>query len=298
MRPSHKGCVLTIGKFDGVHLGHQAVLKNVIEQARALSLPATVMVFEPQPEELFSPEKAPARLSTLRDKYRLLKDVGVDRLICVRFNREFASMSAQDFVKSLLVEQLGVKFLVVGDDFRFGHGRVGDFDFLVQAGAQYQFDVVSTQSFRVQDCRISSTEIRNLLDVGDIAQAQAMLGRPFTVSGRVVHGEKNGRTIGFPTANIMMKRYRTPLVGVFAIQAKIDGVFYKGVANIGKRPTLNGQKVQLEAHLFDFSGDLYGKLVDVMPTHKIRDERKFASLDDLKQQINLDAQTARSLLNS
>ena len=203
VKPSHRGCVLTIGKFDGVHLGHQAVLSNVLEKARALDLPATVMVFEPQPEEVFTPHRAPARISPLREKYELLKTQGVDRLLAVRFNADFARQSADTFVHDLLVDKLGVKFLVVGDDFRFGNGRKGDFAMLQAAGRMYGFEVVSTQSFMMHAHRISSTAVRSALDASDFSLAEDMLGRPFAIYGKVVHGEKKGRTIGFPTACIV-----------------------------------------------------------------------------------------------
>jgi len=211
VKPQHSGCVLTIGKFDGVHLGHQAVLSNVLQKAKALGLPATVMVFEPQPEEVFTPDRAPARISPLREKYELLKQQGVDRLLAVRFNRAFASQSADTFVHDLLVDKLGVKFLVVGDDFRFGQGRKGDFAMLQAAGQKYGFEVVSTQSFMMHAHRISSTAVREALADSDFALGEEMLGRPFAVYGRVVHGEKKGRTIGFPTANVMLKRCRAKI---------------------------------------------------------------------------------------
>ncbi|GEA11851.1 bifunctional riboflavin kinase/FAD synthetase [Alteromonas sp. KUL49] len=294
VKPQHNGCVLTIGKFDGVHKGHQAVLKNVIDKAAALSLPATVMVFEPQPEEFFVPTKAPARLSPLRDKYEQLKEQGVNRLLAVSFNADFASQSADEFVQHWLVQKLGVKFLVVGDDFRFGKNRAGDFAMLQAAGKQYGFEVVSTQSFRMHEHRISSTAVREALQDSDFKLAEEMLGRPFAIQGRVVHGEKKGRTIGFPTANVMLKRCRAPLHGVFAVRVDIDGTFYKGVANIGTRPTLNGVRNQLEVHIFDLKSDLYGKPIKVMPVAKIRDEQKFASFEALKIQIQRDADQARA----
>lgn len=296
VKPQHSGCVLTIGKFDGVHLGHQAVLSNVLQKADALGLPATVMVFEPQPEEVFSPQKAPARISPLREKYELLKQQGVDRLLAVRFNKAFASQSADTFVHDLLVDKLGVKFLVVGDDFRFGQGRKGDFAMLQAAGRQYGFDVVSTQSFTVHAHRISSTAVREALANSDFTLAQEMLGRPFAVYGRVVHGDKKGRTIGFPTANVMLKRSRAPIHGVFAVHVAVDGNKFNGVANIGTRPTLNGVRNQLEVHIFDMSADLYGKPITVFPVAKIRDEQKFDSFEILKAQIQADAAKARLLL--
>ena len=293
LRDRHRGCVLTIGKFDGVHEGHKAVLKNVLEKARELDLPATVMVFEPQPEEVFTPDKAPARLSTLAEKYRLLKQQGVDRLLCVRFNKAFASQQADTFVQELLVNKLGVQFLVVGDDFRFGKGRQGDFTMLKEAGQESGFEVVSTQSFRVDDRRISSTAVRQALNDGAFDKAASMLGRPFSITGRVVHGEKNGRTIGFPTANVLLKRFRTPLKGIFAVTVNYRQCVWHGVANVGTRPTLNGEQVQLEVHIFNVNADLYGQTIEVTPRLKIRDEKKFDSFEALKQQIQNDAQVAR-----
>ena len=296
LREKHRGCVLTIGKFDGVHLGHQAVLSQVLEKAKALGLPATVMVFEPQPEELFTPYHAPARLSVLRDKYSQLQALGVDRLLCIKFNHEFAGYSAEYFVEKLLVELLDVKFLVVGDDFRFGKGRVGDFAYLQKEGTKCHFDVASTQSFRVENCRISSTAVREALAAGNFGLAEQMLGRAFTISGKVLHGDKRGRTIGFPTANLLLKRIKAPVNGVFAVEVLVQGRTYNGVANIGHRPTVNGTRSQLEVHLFDFDKTIYGQTISVALKHKIREEIKFDSFELLHKQIQQDAQKARHLL--
>jgi riboflavin kinase/FMN adenylyltransferase len=296
IRDKHRGCVLTIGKFDGVHLGHQAVLSQVVEKAKELGFPSTVMVFEPQPEELFTPEHAPARLSLLRDKYTQLKALGIDRLLCVKFDRRFAAFSATDFVEGLLVNKLGIKFLVVGDDFRFGKGRVGDFATLVEEGEKCQFEVVSTQSFRVDDCRISSTAVRDALSEDDFLLAHQMLGRPFTIAGKVLHGDKRGRTIGFPTANVLLKRCKAPVNGVFAVNVTVMGRHYSGVANVGHRPTVNGQRSQLEVHLFDFDSDIYGQFISVALISKIRQEMKFDSFELLHQQIQKDALVAKTLL--
>ncbi|MFC3094721.1 bifunctional riboflavin kinase/FAD synthetase [Alteromonas sediminis] len=298
LSPDHAGCVLTIGKFDGVHKGHQAVLLNLREKAKQLKLPAVVMVFEPQPEEVFTPQSAPARLTTLRDKIELLTAQGIERLVVVRFNAAFASQSPETFIHDLLVDKLGVKFLVVGDDFRFGKQRTGDFSMLEQAGKAQGFDVVSTASFRLADCRISSTAIREALHNSDFELAADMLGRPFVFTGKVIHGEKKGRTIGFPTANMRMNRCSTPLKGVFAVRVQVNGDTYKGVANIGQRPTLNGERMQLEVHIFNFNASLYGQVIRVIPEAKIRPEKKFASFDALKKQIVLDACEAQTLLAS
>lgn len=287
-------CVLTIGNFDGVHLGHQAVLQRVRARALELQLPAVVMTFEPQPLEFFRPDLAPARLTNWREKYQLLEKQGIQRMLCTPFNDKFARQAPEEFIKNSLVDKLGVKLLVVGDDFRFGKNRTGDFNLLQAAGEKYNFAVVDTQSYRQEATRVSSTLIREALLAGNFAAAEAMLGRPFTLAGKVSHGEKKGRTIGFPTANLPLKRLKSPLQGVYVVQVEVAGKRYQGVANIGRRPTVGGQQVQLEAHLFNFSGSLYGEHMVVTPLHKIRDEVKFASLEALKQQIHQDVMQAQA----
>ena len=296
-----RGCVLTIGNFDGVHLGHQEVLNGLKERAKALNLPSTVMTFEPQPQELFNGNGAPARLSRLREKLALLSHYEIERLLCIRFDAKFSAMTAQQFIEQLLVEKLGIKFLVVGDDFRFGHQRIGDFAMLQAAGKKFGFEVVSTQSLKVSNSRVSSTLIRQHLENGDIDTAREMLGHDYVISGRVRHGDKKGRTIGFPTANIALSRKVSPVRGVFAVTASFsdNGIkyCYRGVANIGQRPTVNGTRMQLEIHLFDFQGDIYGKSLDTRVLHKIRAEKKFDSFDLLKQQIKLDVIAAQAFFD-
>lgn len=293
IKPWHRGCVLTIGNFDGVHLGHQAVLRRLTEQARLLGVPACVMIFEPQPRELFTGENAPARLTRLREKYQQLARLGIDRLLCVRFNAEFAAQSPDHFIRGLLVDKLGVRFLVVGDDFRFGQNRGGDFELLTRAGRAFDFDVVSTQSWRMNSQRVSSTLIRDALVNDRLNDAAHMLGRPYSLCGRVAHGAKLGRTIGFPTANVALKRQVSPVSGVYAVELLLDGQRYPGVANVGNKPTVNGTQALLEVHLFGFSGDIYGKQVEVELRHKLRNEQKFASFALLKEQIQRDAAKAR-----
>ena len=308
LRSEHHGCVLTIGNFDGVHLGHQAVLAQVKAQARALGVAAAVMTFEPQPQEIFQPEKAPARLTNWREKYLALRDQQIDRHLVIEFNRKFASQPPIEFIENVLVEKLGVKFLVVGDDFRFGYKREGDFALLQREGKRLGFEVVDTRSYRQQQLRVSSTAIRAARAEGDFERAESMLGRPYQMMGKIVHGRKNGRTIGFPTANIPLKRLKSPLHGVFAVKINVGRALgattnsraegtYHGVANLGTRPTLNGDEVQLEVHLFDFSGNLYGQHATVTPVAKLRSEQRFASLEHLKQQIEKDAARARALLS-
>ena len=295
IRARHHGCVLTIGNFDGVHRGHQALLEQLKREGRRLGLPVMVMIFEPQPLELFAADKAPARLTRLRDKARYLAEAGVDYLLCVKFDPRFAANTAQAFVAQLLVDKLGVKFLTVGDDFRFGAERQGDFQLLQQAGAEFGFDVISTDSFCDGGLRISSTAIRQALFDDDLVLAEALRGHPYSISGRVVHGDELGRTIGFPTANLPLKRLVAPVKGVYAVDVYGLGPEpLPGVANIGTRPTVAGVRQQLEVHLLDVTMDLYGCHIDVVLRANLRNEQRFASLDALKQQIAHDVVTART----
>ena len=298
IRPHHAGSVVTIGNFDGVHLGHTAVISGAINKARELGVPSTVMIFEPQPMELFLQDGAPARLYRLRDKYMQLRRLGVDRLLCIKFNREFSNMSAMDFIERLLVEKLAISHLIVGDDFCFGKGRKGNFEMLQQAGQRFGFQVNSTQSFRLADCRISSTAIRSAIMSGDFSSARQMLGHSFSINGTVKHGDKKGRTIGFPTANVPLLMTRCPCSGVYAVTVDTPHGVFGGVANIGYKPTVSGQQRLLEVHVFDSNMNLYGQRISVAPVSKIRDEQKFASFEALKQQIILDAQHAKSILNN
>lgn len=307
----HHGCVLSIGNFDGVHLGHQTLLRQLKEAGRGLNLPVTVMIFEPQPLEFFSISPVPARLTALRDKCRFLAAAGVDRLLCVKFDREFAAMSAESFVSELLVNRLGVKFLIIGDDFRFGADRQGDALLLETMANQLDFSAVGTESFLYQNGqRISSTAVRKALQDDDLQLAEALLGRPYSISGRVVHGNELGRTIGFPTANIPLKRLVSPIKGVYAVEIfgyasgalstsrSLNNSSYfseplQGVANIGTRPTVSGVNVQLEVNIFDFKENIYGRHLEVVFRTKLRDEQRFASLAALKQQIAQDVAVAR-----
>ncbi|AML60135.1 Riboflavin kinase / FMN adenylyltransferase [Serratia rubidaea] len=286
--------MLTIGNFDGVHRGHKALLEQLKQEGQRLGLPVIVMIFEPQPLELFAADKAPARLTRLRDKAKYLAQAGVDYLLCVKFDPRFAAHTAQSFVAELLVQKLGVKFLMVGDDFRFGANRLGDFPLLQKAGAEYGFEVVSTPTFREGGQRISSTAIRNALRDDDLPLAETLLGHPYSISGRVVHGDELGRTIGFPTANLPLKRLVAPVKGVYAVEVYGLGPQpLPGVANIGTRPTVAGVRQQLEVHLLDVTMDLYGRHIDVVLRAKLRNEQRFASLDALKQQIANDVVSAR-----
>ncbi|MCP4326068.1 MAG: bifunctional riboflavin kinase/FAD synthetase [Alteromonadales bacterium] len=300
LKQQHQGCVLSIGNFDGIHIGHKAVLLRLLDEAKRLNVPATVMTFEPQPEELFLGNNAPARLSRLRDKFVQLEKLTLDRLLCVSFTHKFANISAESFIEELLINKLNVKYLVVGDDFHFGYQRKGDFQLLKQAGDKYGFEVVDTQSLTQQALRISSTRIRDFLAKGELAEATTMLGRKYSIAGRVSHGRKLGRTIGVPTANLFLKRRVSPVSGVFVVSVLgIDKKVYLGVANIGTRPTVQGERQQLEVHIFNFEGDLYGEQLEVILESKLRDEVKFDSFSELKVQIDKDTQQAQAwhLLN-
>jgi len=298
IRPEDNGCVLTIGNFDGVHKGHQRVISALVSKAKALNCIAAVLVFEPQPQELFAPDKAPARLCRLRDKYSLLAELGVQRLICVNFTRKFANQSAEQFIEHLLVEKLGIKHLIVGDDFHFGKNRVGDFTMLTQAGKKFGFAVSDTASCKMANCRVSSTAIRQALEKDNLVDVENMLGRPYSIIGKVFHGDKRGRQLGFPTANVLIKGRKSPLRGVFAVKIKTNNGTFNGVANIGARPTVQGMRQQLEVHIFNFDTDLYGQCIEVIIKKKLRQVMKFADLSALTAQIKLDCQQAKEQLEN
>lgn len=288
--------VLTIGNFDGVHLGHRALLDELKHKARGLGLPATVLTFEPHPRELFAPDQAPARLASLRDKIELLAEAGIDRVHVCRFDRKLAALTAEEFIERILLRGLAVRHLIIGDDFRFGKARGGDFAMLQRVGTQRGFVVESMSTVTVEGQRVSSSAVRESLASGDLERAETLLGRPFVIAGRVMDGKKIGRTIGFPTANIQVRRKRLPLSGVFAVTVSgIETHPLPGAANIGVRPTLaEGLKPVLEVHLLDFDRDIYGRHVDVNFMHKLRDEARFDSLDALRAQIARDVADIRA----
>lgn len=294
-----KACVATIGNFDGVHLGHQAVLNKLASKGDFLGLFATVITFEPQPNEFFAPDKAPARLSRFREKVEAFNQFSIQQLCVLRFNEKLAQMSADDFIERLLVRGLNVRYLVVGDDFKFGKNRQGDFALLQQAGQRHGFEVVNMHTFAVEHDRVSSTRIRQALEVGDLTLAQTLLGHSYRMSGRVAHGDKRGRTMGFPTANIHLHRCKVPMSGVYAVTLSCkQGNKQQGVANVGIRPTIASEKkALLEVHLFDFDGNLYGQYVQVCFLHKIRDEQKFDGLPALIKQIEVDCEQTKHYFN-
>ena len=294
LRPRHRGCVATIGNFDGVHRGHQAILARLRERAAELGLPSCVVIFEPQPREFFAPDKAPARLTRLREKLHLLNEQGVDRVLCLAFNPRLRELSAAEFVHATLVEGLGVRHLEVGDDFRFGCDRAGDFNFLQQMGVVEGFSVEAATTIEIDGERVSSSRLRQTLAQGNLDLAEKLLGRPFSITGRVMHGQKLGRELGAPTANIQLKRRSTPLSGVFIVSTEINGQVEAGVANIGMRPTVESDgQPHLEVHLLNYQGDLYGRLLHVTFHSKLRDEQRFASLEALKTAIDADIAAAR-----
>jgi len=293
--PLTQGCVATIGNFDGVHRGHQAILARLRERAIELGVPSCVVIFEPQPREFFAPDTAPARLTRLREKLELLAGQGVDRVLCLAFNRRLRELSADEFVHQVLVDGLRVKHLEIGDDFRFGAGRSGDFDFLVRAGEQYAFTVEAALTVELDGERVSSTRVRQALQAGELELAGRLLGRPYALGGCVLHGQKLARQLGTPTANVQLKRRKPPLCGVFLVSVLHQGRRYQGVANIGQRPTVAGDgSPHLEVHLLDFAGDLYGQRLTVEFHHKLRDEQRLASMEALKTAIDADVAAARA----
>jgi len=287
--------VLTIGNFDGVHRGHRALLDQLTAKARACGLAATVLTFEPHPRELFAPDQAPARLSSLREKLELLAECGVDRVHICRFSRTLAGLTAEQFIERILVRGLSVRHLIIGDDFRFGKGRAGDFALLQQAGVDYRFGVEAMTTVALGDLRVSSSAVRSALAAGDMEAAERLLGRPYVIAGRIVSGERIGRTLGFPTANIRIKHQRLALSGVFAVSvAGLGEQPLPGAASLGVRPTVaDGLKPLLEVYLLDFDREIYGAHVRVNFLHKLRDEEKYASLDGLKAQIAVDVAAVR-----
>jgi len=291
---NQRGCVASIGNYDGVHLGHQAVIRQLIAKGDELDLPKMVITFDPHPQEFFSPDRSPPRLMSATDKFRALHQYGVDRILCLRFNREFSNIEAETFIEEYLVKGIGVSYLVVGDDFRFGRGRRGDFGMLQQAGTKYGFEVTHTETWQVDGQRVSSSRVRDMLLNGDMKKVTELLGRPYQVSAHVAHGEKRGRQLGFPTANLFLRRKKVPISGVFVVEVEgLDTGNLPGVANVGVRPTVDGTIPCLEVHLLDFEEDIYGHRIGVNFLHKLREEKKFASLDSLRSQISQDADNAR-----
>jgi riboflavin kinase/FMN adenylyltransferase len=292
--PEHGPVALTIGNFDGVHLGHQALLNELKSAAKARGLKTAVVIFEPHPREFFTPSQAPARLSSLREKLEMFEQAGIDRVHICRFNASFAKMSAADFIHALH-EKLIAKYVLIGDDFRFGSGRIGDFALMEKIGMQHDFEVQAVHTIAHDGVRISSTAVRAALAAGQMRRVHDYLGRTYSISGLVVHGDGVGKKLGYPTANIQLKRNRPPLSGVFVVEVHATGLgVLRGVASLGVRPTLKHQaKPVLEVHLFEFKQDIYGKRLRVEFLQKRREEQKFPDLESLTQQIALDVENAK-----
>lgn len=294
-RPVAGPTALAIGNFDGVHRGHGALLGRLGETARQFSLPPTILTFEPHPREFFAPASAPARLTTFREKIELLAEAGVEQAMVCRFNALFAALTAEQFIEQVLVHGLQVRHVIIGDDFRFGKGRLGDFALLQAAGSRFGFGVEAMGSVMVDFERVSSSGVRAALATGDMAHAARLLGRPYIIDGQVAHGDKIGRQLGFATANIRIKHNPLPMTGVFAVQVSgLGDQPLPGVANLGVRPTVGGTRPLLEVHLFDFDRDIYGKHISVRFVHKLRNEQRFPNFDALKAQIAADAAAARA----
>lgn len=291
------GCAATIGTFDGLHRGHQVLLSSLHSAADALGVPTLVLLFEPQPKEFFAPDKAPARLASLREKLQDLNADHVDYVLCLPFNQALRSMSADAFIDEILVDTLKIRHLIVGDDFRFGCDRSGDYQALANAGSHYGFEVQDSSTFLVAGERVSSTRVRAELAADNLDVAADLLGHPYAMSGRVGHGRELGRLLNTPTANLLIKRKRLPLRGVYAVRVldQESGQTYNGVANAGEKPTISSKpEPSLEVHLFDFSGNLYGHHLTVEFLHKIRNEQTFAGLELLRAAIEADKLSARN----
>lgn len=300
LRQHHKKCVATIGNFDGIHLGHQAIISQLKEIAHKYTLPSVVIIFEPQPQEYFSPECAPARLTRFREKVEELNRLGVDRLVCLRFNEGLANLSAREFVEKLLIEGLDIRHLVVGDDFRFGKNRQGDYSTLEEMADEFGYEVEHTNTCLFQETRISSTRIRQALANDDLNLASQLLGRAYSIRGRVVHGDKRGKELGFATANMELHRLHSPVVGVYVTRVHITGNNGSGesshhaVTSIGTRPMFDGEGMRLETHILDFDENIYAKYLRVEFLEKLRSEMKYSDINDLKKAIESDIQSARN----
>ena len=299
IREKHAGAVVTIGNFDGVHIGHQMILRRVNQEAKRLKTQSMLICFEPQPKEFFDVYKAPARLTRFREKVELLAEQGISQVLCLKFNEEVRKMSSNRFT-SLLVDHLKVRALFVGDDFKFGNDRRGDFSSLKEAGSKNNFPVHNMYTLDFQAERVSSTRIRDSLAVGEFQLAEKLLGHPFSISGKVIYGRQLGRTIGIPTANIQLHRYVAPISGVFACNVFIGAELFFGVANVGVRPTVDDSNLTpiLEVHLLNFNRMIYGESVKVVFLKKLRDEKKYEDLSALKSAINQDVRNAETFFES
>ncbi len=296
LRPRHRGCVATIGAFDGVHLGHQAVLSHLKAKAAELALPSVVIVFEPLPREYLAPIEAPARIMSFREKFIALEELGIDRLLRIRFNEQLRGMPAKEFLRKVFVEGLGVRYVVLGDDFRFGRARQGNLALVQEEGERYGYEAQPTPTCEIQGERVSSTRIREALEAADFDLAERLLGRPYSIAGKVVYGRQLGGKLGTPTANLQLFRLRAPLSGVYVVEVSGAGLQgARGVANVGVRPTVdNSITANLEVHLLDREIGLYGQHISVCFRHKLREEKKFDSVGALRSAIEQDIDDTRA----
>ena len=294
IKPQHRGCVVTIGTFDGIHHGHQILIAHLCAKSAELQLPSLLVTFEPTPREFFRGAEVPARLTRFREKFTLLEQMELNRILCIPFNERTRNISADEVIENFLVEMLGVKYIVVGDDFRFGNKAEGDYAMLKAAGDKFNFGVSHMGALLFDHERVSSTRIRQALDVGDFPLAEKLLGRPYFMMGPVVMGQKLGAKLGTPTANIRLQRYRSAVEGVFAVTIEGLDRTYEGSAYVGTRPTVDGKEPLLEVHIFDFEGDIYGERLKVNFHCKFRSDVKFSSLDELNAQIRIDLDNART----
>lgn len=295
IKKNSKGVVLTIGNFDGVHLGHKLLIEKLKQESQRLSLASLVITFEPQPLEYFVPSQTVPRLTRLREKFYYLAETQVDAVLFIRFNADFAQLTAEAFIQRILVEKLNVQEIVVGEDFQFGAKRSGNVQLLEQMGSTYGYSVKVIPSRRLAGDKISSTRVRKALLSADFAEVERLLGRPFTMMGRIGYGSQLGRTLGFPTANIYLHRKATPVHGIYVVRLYgIGGQALLGVANVGTRPTVGGTRILLEVYLFNFNQNIYGKYVTVEFCQKLRDEVHFANLELLKNQMTVDVEEAKN----
>ncbi len=295
IKPRHRGCVVTIGNFDGVHLGHQRIITQLLKVATETGLPAVVVTFEPHPQEFFLPEDAPARLMRLREKTEYMDKLGVDRILCLYFDQRLASLSAKDFVEEILIEKLDVRHLIIGEDFRFGRDRRGDVAMLKEYGRKHLFEIEIAATCEHGQRRISSSWVREVLAAGDMETASELLGRPYSMSGRVVHGDKRGRDLGYPTLNINLHRRVSPVTGIFV--SVVYGLQEEGlpsVTSIGTRPVFSGENLLLETHILDYDRNIYGSYVTVALLQKLRPEEMFESIEALRRQMENDIVDAKN----
>jgi riboflavin kinase/FMN adenylyltransferase len=298
IKPHHQGCIATIGNFDGVHLGHQTILQQITRQSQKTKSRSCVIIFEPQPKEFFLKDQAPKRICDLRQKLIFFADYQIDQVLCINFNNKFKQLSADNFITELLLEKLKVRTLYIGEDFKYGNDRIGNFNHLTSFATNNNFTAHVVPKFIKNNKKISSTLIRELLQNNDLSTANKVMGHPFTITGKVVTGNQYGRKLGFPTANIALKRTNIPINGVFIVRVIINGIVFFGVANMGLRLSIDNQHPILEVHILNFNKDLYGRLIQVEFIKKLRQTQKFSSMDELSKAIHQDVIQAKQFIDN